>query len=58
MTIERAIMPTARVTINGGSFAFVIIIPLMNPIAVEIRRAASTGIISGIAGSPLSVTIP
>ena len=58
MTRERAMMPTARVTMNGGSFALVMMIPFRKPNDVATARQARMATASGTAGLPSGVHHP
>src|SRR5512137_337892 len=52
IVIDRAMIPIARVTMNGGSFAFVMIMPFVKPNAVDTARQARMATASGTAGLP------
>jgi hypothetical protein len=57
LVTERAIMPTARVTMNGGREILVMIIPFRNPYPVEIVQQMSMISASGRSGVPSGFTI-
>ena len=57
ITTERARMPTARVTMNGGSLASVMMSPFRSPKAVPTSRQARTASGRGTVGEPSGCTM-